>query len=586
MWKKLLSLCMALALCLSLLPATALAADGVTVYVGGVALTSTNGATVYAKTDRSGNVSQEGATDNDYNIMWDGSTLTLKDAYITNWAHNDSYNHPVEGAAIGVANSSGDAELTIQLVGDSEIENVSIGIYVYARSDSTDKATLNITGSGSLDASGSSNGILVQSNSGDATLTIQDTDVTAANSSSSGNGVTVQAGSSSSSSASLSVDGGSLTATGIGTNGVGIRFSFGGDTVSGTPSLTVSDNTIVRANGGIRAGAGNSAKDVTPTDGSTGIVFNGNTGTVYGNVTLLEDLTIGEDESLNIPSGASLDTNGKTLTVDGGELTGNIPTNGVVYKVTGVTLSETNLTLDVGGTAALTATVKPDNATDQAVTWSSAPDGIVAITPDATDSKRATITATGTGTAAITATVDGKSAICSVTVNAAATAPSITTQPQNTTVTEGQTASFSVAAAGRGTLTYQWQENTNNGTAWTDISGADSAAYTIENTTTGMNGYQYRCVVTNSVGTVTSRAGTLTVTAAAVPVTGVSLNKTGTSLYVGGTETLTATITPSTATNQNVTWESSDTSVATVRNGVVTAVGAGAAVITPPRTAA
>ena len=69
MWKKLLSLCMALALCLSLLPATALAADGVTVYVGGVALTSTNGATVYAKTDGSGNVSQEGATDNDYNIM-------------------------------------------------------------------------------------------------------------------------------------------------------------------------------------------------------------------------------------------------------------------------------------------------------------------------------------------------------------------------------------------------------------------------------------------------------------------------------------------------------------------------------------
>ena len=44
------------------------------------------------------------------------STLTLKDAYITNEAHNDSLTHPVEGAAIGVANPSGDAELTIQLV--------------------------------------------------------------------------------------------------------------------------------------------------------------------------------------------------------------------------------------------------------------------------------------------------------------------------------------------------------------------------------------------------------------------------------------------------------------------------------------
>ena len=583
MRKKLLSLCMALALCLGLLPAAALAADGDTLRIGNTTITESG----YWTPKDGGKTFQhvEAQPSSDGYIYYDpnatgGPTLTLNNVTISG-TYDESNN--VEGTGIYMSSSSGSASLTIVLQGDNNQVSGAVGIYVY--SSSTFGATLNITGKngGSLDASGSGNpGIKVQSNGGDASLTIQNADVEATVIIGSNDGVTVQAGEGKL--ASLTVVGGSLTATGGGNSGAGICYTVGNtESSSGTPSLTVSENAMVKASG---SAGGITSNSSTVASSGTGIVFNNGTGTVYGSVELQENLTIESGQSLDIPSGASLDTNGKTLTVDGGELTGNIPANGVVYKVTGVTLSETNLTLDVGGTATLTATVKPDNATDQAVTWSSAPDGIVAITPDATDSKRATITATGTGTAAITATVDGKSATCSVTVNAAATAPSITTQPQNTTVTEGQTASFSVAAAGSGTLTYQWQESTNNGTAWTDISGADSAAYTIENTTTGMNGYQYRCVVTNSVGTVTSRAGTLTVTAAAVPVTGVSLNKTGTSLYVGGTETLTATITPSTATNQNVTWESSDTSVATVRNGVVTAVGAGAAVITPPRTAA
>ena len=66
-----------------------------------------------------------------------------------------------------------------------------------------------------------------------------------------------------------------------------------------------------------------------------------------------------------------------------------------------------------------------------------------------------------------------------------------------------------------------------------------------------------------------------------IPVTSVTLNKSSLSLEVGNTETLTATITPSNATNKTVTWESSDTSIATVdQNGRVTAVKAGNATIT------
>ena len=65
-----------------------------------------------------------------------------------------------------------------------------------------------------------------------------------------------------------------------------------------------------------------------------------------------------------------------------------------------------------------------------------------------------------------------------------------------------------------------------------------------------------------------------------VKVTGVSLNKTSTTIALNGTETLTATVTPDNASNKNITWASSDESVATVENGTVTALKVGTATIT------
>ena len=90
--------------------------------------------------------------------------------------------------------------------------------------------------------------------------------------------------------------------------------------------------------------------------------------------------------------------------------------------------------------------------------------------------------------------------------------PTIDTQPTNATVTEGETASFTVAATGEN-LSYQWQQSTDSGQSWTDIEDATDATYTIGATTTSMSGNQYRCVVSNSAGSVTSAAATLTVTA-------------------------------------------------------------------------
>ncbi|MCL2343557.1 MAG: Ig-like domain-containing protein, partial [Firmicutes bacterium] len=67
---------------------------------------------------------------------------------------------------------------------------------------------------------------------------------------------------------------------------------------------------------------------------------------------------------------------------------------------------------------------------------------------------------------------------------------------------------------------------------------------------------------------------------AAVSVTGVTLNQTSLTLTVNSKVTLTATVLPAGATNAAVSWASGDQAVATVANGVVTAVAVGATTIT------
>ena len=270
-----------------------------TLWIGNTRITDSG----YWTTDGNGNLTASDA--GDYNVAFnaDTNTLTLNNANI---AGQYDLNYNGSDAGIYAGSSSGAVSLTIQVTGNNVVSG-SLGVYAYSTGG---EVSVTISGDGSLTASGSQTGIWVQSNVSNAALAIENTAVKASGSYS--EGVRVQAGESST--GSLSVDGGSLTASG----NTGIEFLFStGMSGSGTPSLTVAGNAVVDAKGG---GIAHNSSNNLSIQGNSGIVFNGSTGTVYGNASLQDDLIIGEGERLILDNGANLDANGHNVIVDGGIL--------------------------------------------------------------------------------------------------------------------------------------------------------------------------------------------------------------------------------------------------------------------------
>jgi len=100
-----------------------------------------------------------------------------------------------------------------------------------------------------------------------------------------------------------------------------------------------------------------------------------------------------------------------------------------------------------------------------------------------------------------------------LTVTNSTTPPSITQQPTSQSVIAGGIASFSVAAAGSGTLYYQWQKNLSNLSNGGHYSGATTTTLTITGTDTN-DAANYRCIVTNAFGSTNSAVASLIVTQA------------------------------------------------------------------------
>jgi hypothetical protein len=90
-------------------------------------------------------------------------------------------------------------------------------------------------------------------------------------------------------------------------------------------------------------------------------------------------------------------------------------------------------------------------------------------------------------------------------------APAVSSHPANRTVNQGDSAAFSVTATGTGPLMYRWRRNGVPLSDGSGISGAASAALTI-NPVAAAHAGQYDCAITSACGSVTSSAASLTVT--------------------------------------------------------------------------
>ena len=219
-----------------------------------------------------------------------------------------------------------------------------------------------------------------------------------------------------------------------------------------------------------------------------------------------------------------------------------------------VTLDKTTLSLAIGETATLTATVKPDDATDKNVAWASSDESVAKVA-------NGKVTAVKAGKATITAKCGGKTAECAVTV----TVPtgSVTLDKTSLFLAVGETAQL--------TATVKPDDATDKNVVWTS---SDESVSKVDNgkVTAVKAG---KAMITAKCGGKTAECA-VTVTA---PTGSVTLDKTSLSLAVGETVQLTATVKPDDATDKNVAWTSSDESVATVANGMVTAVKAGNATV-------
>ena len=222
-------------------------------------------------------------------------------------------------------------------------------------------------------------------------------------------------------------------------------------------------------------------------------------------------------------------------------------------EVSSVELDKTSIRINVGNMETLVATVKPDNATDKTVTWTSSDNATVTV------DEAGKITGIKEGTATITAKASNKTAECKVSV--CIPVSSVELDKAELALKPGETTTL--------TATVKPDNATNKTVTW---SSSDSGIASVDETGKVI-------AITEGTATITVKAEEKTAECKVtvfIPVTSIELDKTELALNPGETATLVATIKPDNATDKTVIWTSSDSSIASVDNtGKVTAVKEG-----------
>lgn len=239
----------------------------------------------------------------------------------------------------------------------------------------------------------------------------------------------------------------------------------------------------------------------------------------------------------------------------------NKPTVNVTVDLDSISLNKTELNLEKGVSETLKVTYNPEAAgKGKTVTWSSSD------TKVATVSKDGKVTAMAPGTAKITASVDGKTAVC--TVNVTATLKGISLNKSELNLKKGQSEKLVVSYDPADTTDKKDVVWTSSDTSVVSVA-ADGTVNALKEGT---------AEITAKVG---DKTAVCKVTVKEIHLNEISLSKAETTIAKGKTETLKVIYNPEDTTDdKTVIWSSSNPEIASVKDGVVTAIKAGTTEIT------
>lgn len=251
-------------------------------------------------------------------------------------------------------------------------------------------------------------------------------------------------------------------------------------------------------------------------------------------------------------------------TVDGGK-SASCTVRVEPVRVSTITVTPDSLSLLIGESGELTATVTPANATDPTLVWSSSDESVVTV-------QNGRVLAIGAGTANVTV----KNEASGVSTTVPVTVTDLTVYVTGVTLSKNEIY-LVLGATETVSATVTPADATNPAVIWS-VENSDIA--TVNGGLITAVAFGTTTVTVTTVDGAHTATLTVTVYDPTVYVERVELNTGAASVNLGDTLTLVHTIYPENAGNKSVRWSSSDESVLTVKDGVITPVGVGTATVT------